>query len=59
MVDDDCQDRLNHGVTLVGMNDRYWRIKNSWSEKWGEKGYIRLERGNTCGVCNMASYPRQ
>jgi len=52
-----CSTRLNHGVTLVGITDQYWLIKNSWGTTWGEQGYIRLARGNTCGVCNMASYP--
>jgi C1A family cysteine protease len=58
-VFNNCQTRLNHGVTLVGMSDQFWRIKNSWGTGWGEKGFIRLARGNTCGVCNMASYPNK
>ena len=52
-----CATKLNHGVLLVGMNDDYWTIKNSWSTKWGLEGYIHLSRGNTCGICNQASYP--
>jgi C1A family cysteine protease len=58
-VFNNCATRLNHGVTLVGVTDQYWRIKNSWSTTWGEKGFIRLARGNTCGICNMASYPNK
>ena len=54
-----CSTRLNHGVTLTGMSDASWNIKNSWGVGWGEKGYIRLARGNTCGICNMASFPLQ
>lgn len=54
-----CATRLNHGVTLTGVTDQYWHIKNSWGTTWGEKGYIRLARGNTCGVCNMAAYPNK
>mgnify|MGYP003686178153 CR=1 FL=1 len=56
-VFNNCSTRLNHGVTLVGVNDNNWVIKNSWGGSWGEKGFIRLAAGNTCGVCNMASYP--
>ena len=56
-VFDNCKTSLNHGVLLVGATDAYWRIKNSWSTTWGEQGFIRLARGNTCGICNHPSYP--
>lgn len=56
-VFDDCQTQLNHGVLLTGSTDDYWMIKNSWGNKWGLSGYIKLARGNTCGVCNSACYP--
>ena len=52
-----CKASLNHGVTLTGMTENYWHVKNSWGAKWGESGYVRLARGNTCGICNQASYP--
>ncbi len=54
-----CNTRLNHGVLLVGVTDQFWKVKNSWAKSWGERGYIRLARGNTCGICNMASYPNK
>lgn len=50
-----CGTNLNHDIFLVGFTDTYWKIKNSWSTSWGEKGYIRLAPGNTCGVCNDKS----
>ncbi|XP_026502363.1 cathepsin W-like [Terrapene carolina triunguis] len=48
-------DHVDHVVLLVGyghvMDRRYWVIKNSWGEDWGEKGYYRLYRGrNACGI---------
>lgn len=52
-----CGTAVNHGVLLVGATDAYWRIKNSWAASWGESGYIRLARGNTCAVCSYPSYP--
>lgn len=56
-VFNNCSTRLNHGILLTGLTDEAWVVKNSWGTSWGEKGFIRLARGNTCGICNMASYP--
>ncbi|XP_052656973.1 procathepsin L-like isoform X2 [Harpia harpyja] len=62
-----CSQRVNHGMLAVGYgtsqergrNVSYWILKNSWSEVWGEQGYIRLLKGtdNQCGVANQASFP--
>jgi len=55
-----CGTKLNHGVTLVGSSAQgYWLVKNSWGNGWGEKGTIRVKDGNTCGICNAASYPNK
>jgi C1A family cysteine protease len=58
-VFNNCKTALNHGVVLNGLTDQYWHVKNSWGPAWGEKGYIRLARGNTCGICTAASYPNK
>ena len=54
--------KADHGVVIVGYgtenNVDYWIVRNSWGTSWGEKGYIRLIRGqNACGIANHASYP--
>lgn len=46
-----CGTSINHAVLLVGVSASYWKIKNSWGTTWGEKGYIRISLGNTCGIC--------
>lgn len=52
-----CGNSLNHGVLLVAIEDGVWTIKNSWGPNWGQKGFIQLAAGNTCGVADVASYP--
>jgi len=59
-----CGTALDHGVLIVGFgtdtstNVDYWLVKNSWGNKWGETGYVRLARNqNECGLNMMSSYP--
>lgn len=57
--DRECSNlKFNHAVLVVGygrdenLDMDYWIVKNSWSEDWGENGYIRIARNNnkTCGI---------
>ncbi|KAL6865222.1 hypothetical protein ACP4OV_016373 [Aristida adscensionis] len=63
MPGDGCGTEMTHAVTAVGYGSaqnggQYWLLKNQWGEDWGERGYMRLERGTgACGVAKMASYP--
>lgn len=50
---------INHAVVLVGMTKDYWLAKEQWGVEFGENGYIKLARGNSCGICNIASYPNK
>ena len=47
---------VNHDTYLIGANQGYWRLKNSWGVRWGEYGYMRLKSGNTCGICEKPGF---
>lgn len=67
--DSNCGYDLDHGVLVVGygyddsVNMKYWLVKNSWGESWGENGYIRILRDYSndtrgiCGIAMNASFP--
>uniref|UniRef100_A0A3B0N0S6 Cysteine proteinase, tacP, putative n=1 Tax=Theileria annulata TaxID=5874 RepID=A0A3B0N0S6_THEAN len=62
-----CGGELNHAVLLVGegvdheTGMRYWIIKNSWGEDWGENGFLRLQRTkkgvDKCGILTFGLNP--
>jgi len=62
-----CGQNLDHGVLIVGYgeekNIKYWLVKNSWSNSWGDNGYVKIERSESsndagvCGIAMQASFP--
>ena len=44
-----CGEAINHAVLFIGYGTdagvNYWIAKNSWGERWGEAGYIRIAQG--------------
>jgi len=64
----DCGISLDHGVLAVGYGSEdgedFYLVKNSWSNTWGDGGYIKMGRGSQynsgsgqCGMLMQASYP--
>lgn len=59
-----CYTSLDHGVLIVGYGTEngqdYWLVKNSWSDTWGDNGYVKIARSNSNndpGVCGIAMDP--
>ncbi|RQM22609.1 hypothetical protein B5M09_005570 [Aphanomyces astaci] len=66
VFDKRCGTKLDHGVLVVGYGtkdgNKYWKVKNSWGEEWGDAGFIYLARDigveqGQCGVAMVPSYP--
>lgn len=64
ITDTTCGTTLDHGVLTIGYGDdsgiKYWLVKNSWSDSWGDKGYVKIARSeniNDTGICGIAMDP--
>ncbi|OMO65359.1 hypothetical protein COLO4_31316 [Corchorus olitorius] len=63
----ECGTQVNHALTIVGYgtsedDTKFWLAKNSWGDKWGEGGYMRIKRDidapqGLCAIATRASYP--
>lgn len=60
------ENKLDHDVLVVGYGtvrtsrEQYWIVKNSWGEEWGDKGYVKLRRGDGAengGIVTELFYP--
>jgi len=61
---------INHAVVAEGFGEefvprqnravKYYLLKNSWGDDWGEHGYIRLERvTNDKAYCGIDNHPEE
>jgi len=60
----ECGTSLDHAVAAVGYGSEngkeYYIVRNSWSESWGEMGYVRIaveEGPGICGIQMNSLYP--
>jgi len=44
---------VGYGVGTKGEDKglQYWWVRNSWSARWGDKGYVKIVRGR--GICGL------
>jgi len=63
----DAGENVDHVISVVGWGtdpatgDKYWSVRNSWGEYWGEMGYIRAKFGtlhveDTCAWATVKTF---
>jgi len=54
-----CGTQLDHAITAVGYGvssgTQYFIVRNSWGNRWGERGYINIaaQSGSSAGICGI------
>lgn len=55
---ENCDGQPNHGVLAVGFDldaeIPFYRVKNSWGEVWGDKGFFSIAVGSGNGTCQIS-----
>jgi len=54
---------LDHEVTITGWGidgrgNKYWEVKNTWGNRWGEDGFLKLNKDESlnCGITSDIYY---